>query len=144
MACKRYMASNLPVKLMEKDIFDKDALKACCYKQHAILFGYKEAVILSHFMFWTKFNRNKKQHFHDGRYWSYSSIHTLQKSYFPFWSEGQISRGISSLFQKNLILKGNYNRFKYDKTTWYALSDEDGLLEMTRPFYTDDKWSELE
>ena len=54
-----------------------------------------------------------------------------------------ITRAIDSLYRQNLILKGNYNRHKYDKTTWYALKDEDGLLEMTKPFATDDRWSEL-
>ena len=129
---------------MEKDTSYKKPLKTCCYKQHAVLFGYREAVIIFHFIYWIGFNRNKKQHFHDGRYWTYSSVSTLQKYYFPFWSEGQISRGIKSLIKQNLILKGNYNRFKYDKTTWYALENEDGLLEMAKPFATDDKWSELE
>ena len=119
------------------------APKVSCYREHAKIFGYAQAVILSHFMFWTEFNRNKKQHLHDGRYWSYSSIHTFHKSYFPFWSEGQIRRAIDSLYRQNLILKGNYNRHKYDKTNWYALENEDGLLEMTKPFATDDKWSEL-
>jgi len=128
---------------MEKDTSYKKPLKTCCYKQHAVLFGYREAVIIFHFMYWTGFNRNKKQHLHDGRYWSYSSINTLQKYYFPFWSEGQIRRAIDSLYNQNLILKGNYNRHKYDKTTWYALSDEDGLLEMAKPFNTHDRSSEL-
>lgn len=128
---------------MEKDISDKKPLKTCCFKQHAILFGYREAVIIFHFMYWIGFNRNKKQHLHDGRYWSYSSVHTLQEAYFPFWSEGQISRAIKSLLHQNLILKGNYNRLKYDKTSWYALTNEDGLLEMTKPSYIDDKWSEF-
>jgi len=129
---------------MEKDTSYKKPLKTCCYKQHAVLFGYREAVILSHFMYWTEFNRNKKQHLHDGRYWSYSPVSDLQKYYFPFWSEGMITRAIDSLYKQNLILKGNYNRCKYDKTNWYALENEDGLLEMTKPFATDDKWSELE
>ena len=116
----------------------------CCFTKHAIAFGYREAVILFHFLFWIKKNRENENHFHDGRYWTYSSINTLNKSYFPFWSEGQINRGIKSLINQNLILTGNYNRFKYDKTTWYALENEDGLLEMAKPFDTDDKWSELE
>ena len=116
----------------------------CCFTKHAIAFGYREAVILFHFLFWIKKNRENKNHFHDGRYWSYSSVNTLKNSYFPFWSEGQINRGIKSLIHQNLILTGNYNRFKYDKTTWYALENEDGLLKMAKPFDTDDKWSELE
>ena len=128
---------------MEKDTSYKKPLKTCCYKEHAIRFGYREAVIIFHFMYWIGFNRNKKQHLHDGRYWTYSSVNTLQESYFPFWSEGMITRAIDSLYEQNLILKGNYNRFKYDKTTWYALSDEDGILEMAKPFDTHDRSSEL-
>ena len=118
---------------MKKSFSDKTPM-TCCYKEHAILFGYREAVLLFHFMFWIDFNRKKEQHFHDGRYWTYSSISTLHKSYFPFFSEGQIRRAIDSLFKQNVIIKGNYNKLKYDKTTWYALTDEDGLAELAIPF----------
>ena len=127
---------------MKKSFSDKTPM-TCCYRRHAILFGYREAVILSQFMYWTGFNRNKKQHFHDGRYWTYSSISTLQSSYFPFWSESQIRRGIISLFKQNVILKGNYNKIRYDKTTWYALRDEDRLSELAIPFDEYDRSDEL-
>ena len=117
---------------------------SCCYRMHAINFGYMEAVLLFHFMFWIDFNRKKKQHFHDDKYWTYSSISTLHKSYFPFFSEGQIRRAIDSLFKQNIIIKGNYNKLKYDKTTWYALTDEDGLAELAIPFDEYDRSGELQ
>ena len=116
---------------------------SCCYRMHAIHFGYMEAVLLFHFMFWIDFNRNKKQHFHDDKYWTYSSISTLHKSYFPFFSEGQIRRAIDSLFKQNVIIKGNYNKLKYEKTTWYALTDEDRLAEMAIPFDEYDRSDEV-
>ena len=127
---------------MKKSFSDKTPM-TCCYRRHAILFGYREAVILFHFMFWINFNRKKKQHFHKGKYWTYSSISTLQGSYFPFWSESQIRRGIISLFKQNVILKGNYNKIRYDKTTWYALRDEDRLAELAIPFDEHDRSDEM-
>ena len=115
----------------------------CCYRQHAKHFGYREAVLIFHFMYWIDFNRKKKQHLHDGKYWTYSSINTLQKSYFPFWSEGQINRGIKSLVKQDLIIKDNFNKMKYDKTTWYALTNEDRLADLVIPFDEYDRSDEL-
>ena len=127
---------------MKKSYLHKKQM-TCCYRKHAVLFGYREAVLLFHFMHWIDFNRKKKQHLHDGKYWTYSSVSTLHKSYFPFFSEGQIRRAIDSLHRENAIIKGNYNRFKYDKTTWYALTDEDRLAEMAIPFDEYDRSDEL-
>ena len=64
--------------------------------------------------------------------------------YFVMPFHSLYNSSFNSLYKQNLILKGNYNRHKYDKTNWYALENEDGLLEMAKPFDTDDKWSELE
>ena len=127
---------------MKKSYSDKTQM-TCCYRKHAVLFGYKEAVLLFHFMHWIDFNRKKKQHLHDGKYWTYSSISTLHKSYFPFFSEGQIRWAIDSLFKQNIIIKGNYNKMKYDKTTWYALIDEDRLAELAIPFDEHDRSDEF-
>tara|TARA_B100000029_G_scaffold462387_1_gene494854 strand:+ start:135 stop:521 length:387 start_codon:yes stop_codon:yes gene_type:complete len=127
---------------MKKSFSDKTP-KTCCYRRHAVLFGYIEAVLIHHFMYWIDFNRKKKQHLHDDRYWTYSSVSTLHKSYFPFFSEGQIRRAIDSLHSENVIIKGNYNKMKYDKTTWYALTDEDRLAELAIPFDEYDRSDEL-
>ena len=126
-----------------KESYSNKTPMSCCYRMHAINFGYIEAVLLFHFMFWIDFNRKKEQHFHNERYWTYSSIATLHKSYFPFFSEGQIRRAIDSLFKQNVIMKGNYNKFKYDKTTWYALTDEDRLAELAIPFDEYDRSDEV-
>ena len=127
-----------------KESYSNKTPMSCCYRMHAIHFGYMEAVLIHHFMFWIDFNRKKKQHFHDDKYWTYSSISTLHKSYFPFFSEGQIRRAIDSLFKQNVIIKGNYNKLKYDKTTWYALTDEDRLAELAIPFDEYDRSGELQ
>ena len=67
-----------------KESYSNKTPMSCCYRMHAIHFGYMEAVLIHHFMFWIDFNRKKEKHFHDERYWTYNSISTLHKSYFPF------------------------------------------------------------
>ena len=115
---------------MKKSFSDKTPM-TCCYRKHAVLFGYIEAVLLFHFMFWIDFNRKKEQHFHDERYWTYSSISTLHKSYFPFFSEGQIRWAIDSLFKQDynkgyyqIVTKNNKDfinnsYIKHNKGLWY-------------------------
>ena len=109
----------------------------CCYKKHAECYGYRESVILFHFMFWVDYNRDKNKHFHKEHYWTFGSIRVLSLSYFPFWSEGQIRRGIESLIKQDVIMKDNFNVMRYDKTSWYALKDEEGLLKLSIPFDED-------
>jgi len=59
----------------------------------------------------------------DGRRWVYESTTDLQV-YFPFWGRMTINRAIKSLEQKGLIVIGNYNLAKYDRTRWFAINME--------------------
>lgn len=43
---------------------------------------------------------------------------------FPFWTEKQIRRMIRKLEDCGALLVGNYNDLPFDRTQWYALSDE--------------------
>lgn len=42
---------------------------------------------------------------------------------FPFMSSRQISYAIKKLIDNNLIITGNFNESKFDKTLWYSLTD---------------------
>ena len=122
----------------------KKAPMSCCWREHAIAFGHREAVILFHFMFWIKKNRENKKHFHKGQYWSYGSISDLQKFYFPFFTISQLRLGIDSLLEQKALIKDNFNKMKYDKTSWYALSDENRLIEIAIPFDKNRRWDEVQ
>ena len=119
------------------------APRVSSYREHAKIFGYVPAVILSHFMFWINKNRENRTHFHEDRYWSYGSIRKLQKHYFPYFTQSQVRSGIKSLLDSGQLLKGNFNKMKYDKTSWYALKDEDHLLKIAIPFEEYDRWDEV-
>lgn len=91
----------------------------------AAKFGVDEAIILQHFAFWIAKNEANKKHYHDGKYWTYSSTQALTVL-FPYWSEKQLRRILKSLVDKGLLIKSTYNQKAYDRTSWYALGDQIG------------------
>lgn len=88
----------------------------------ALEYGVNEAIILNHLVFWINKNKANNRHFYDGRYWTYNSQQAFSEL-FPFWSKHQIHRLLKSLEERNIIIKGNYNKASYDRTLWYAISD---------------------
>src|SRR5690606_5241626 len=102
--------------------------------------GLNEAIMLQQIHFWL----TRKPHEKDGRQWIYNT-YAEWATQFPFWSESTIKRTIRSLEKKGLIITGNYNRVKIDKTKWYTI-DYEKLERMTSPSGQNDlssgsKWS---
>ncbi len=58
----------------------------------------------------------------DGNKWTYQSLSDLRENYFPFWSCSTINRAIKGLIEKNLIFVANFNKYKYDRTRWFAIN----------------------
>lgn len=88
----------------------------------AVCYGVDEAIIINHLRYWILYNKRNDKHFYDNKYWTYNSINALT-SCFPFWSIDQIRRIIASLIKQDVIITGNYNKLAYDRTKWYAFSD---------------------
>ena len=89
----------------------------------AKIYGIEEAILINNFYYWIKENRLNNRNFFDGRYWTYNT----QKAYADWYSylnEGRIKRTINSLVEKGILMKGNYNANQYDRTNWYAFTDE--------------------
>ena len=93
----------------------------------AIEFGVNEAILIYNFRFWIMKNKANGRHFYEGRTWTYNN-HKSLRELFPFWSEPQIKRLLESLVKKIVIIKGNFNKNPYDKTTWYAFHDEEKIF----------------
>lgn len=86
-------------------------------------FGVDIAIFLQNLAFWSLKNIANDNHFHDNRYWVYNT----QESYtvlFPYWTRQNIRTIITKCLEKNIIIKGNYNKLNYDRTTWYSFTDE--------------------
>ena len=79
------------------------------------------ATILNNFKFWTIANLADKRHIHDGLCWTFNSIPAFC-AIFPYWTRHQIEHLLNKCKKLGLIVSGNYNNHKYDRTRWYALT----------------------
>ena len=79
------------------------------------------------FQFWIELNASNRKHLHGDRWWTYNTPKGLQEQ-FPFWSRWQIRRILKSLVDQQVLIVGNFNKFKYDRTTWYAFENQEKWL----------------
>jgi hypothetical protein len=91
--------------------------------EHAVRFGIPEAIIMANLAFWIKKNKANKKSFKDGRYWTYNSAAAFSEL-FPYLSVHQVRRVLDKLEAEGVILKANHNQSAYDRTTWFAFTDE--------------------
>lgn len=84
--------------------------------------GVNCAVILQSIYYWVTKNEANGNSYHDGRYWTYNSVKAFSDM-FPYLSKGQIDGVLKRLERDGYIVTGNYNKVKYDRTKWYALTD---------------------
>jgi len=91
--------------------------------------GLEESIMMKHFIFWISKNKHNKINNHEGRTWSYNSVSAFD-GLFPYFTKKQIRRILKSLLDQGLIIEGNYNKAKYDRTKWYAIVDESSFVDM--------------
>lgn len=85
----------------------------------AVALGLNEAILLQKINLWL----NCKPHDADGRSWIYNSYKSWQEQ-LPFFSESTIKRALKNLSDKGIIIKGNFNKLKMDRTIWYSIDYE--------------------
>lgn len=88
----------------------------------ATKYGIAEAILLGYFYHWMTVHEKNDTNFYDGRYWTYDSERTLVDK-MPYIPKTTMHRLIKKLVDSGLLLTGNYNKFSYDKTKWFSLSD---------------------
>lgn len=104
----------------------------------AAKYGVEEAILIHHFQHWIKVNRRLKKNFHEEKYWMYQTQEELT-AIFPYLTFDQIRViidrlviGKSRFSEKKsfepILVKGNFNKKKFDKTSWYAFKDEEKFL----------------
>lgn len=105
----------------------------------AEIYGVHEAIIIHHFQHWIRINYRQKKNYHDGRIWSYQTVEEIA-DHFPYFSVDQIRNILDRLCTgkaKNgktqdfdpVLMKGNFNKSKFDRTTWYSFADSKFLYE---------------
>jgi len=99
--------------------------------EHAIKYGVENAVMIRFFQFWITTNKANNRNNIEGRTWTYNSLDALQKI-MPFWSRRQLERILSNLQTENIIIKGNFNKVKIDRTVWYAFKNEADFIPLEK------------
>ncbi|WP_186431551.1 DnaD domain-containing protein [Clostridium sp. BSD9I1] len=87
----------------------------------AVVLGVSESIILQQMSYWLE----KSTHIIEERPWIFNSYTNWQKQ-LPFFCESTIRRLIKKLEDMGIILSGNFNKCKMDKTKWYSI-DYDAL-----------------
>lgn len=86
------------------------------------------ALLLQQIHYWLQ----KSQHEHDGHKWIYNTIKNWHKQ-FNWISERTLRSILKYLEDEGILLTGNYNKLKFDRTKWYTI-DYDRLEELTNAF----------
>lgn len=86
-------------------------------------YGLVEAILLQNFAFWIAKNEANERNYYDGRYWTYNSVKAFQEL-FPYITTKQLRRALDHIIDEGLIITGNYNADRYNRTLWYALTEK--------------------
>lgn len=98
-------------------------------------YGVNEAIVLRHFQFWILHNKANETNFYEGRHWTYNSRKALSEI-FPYFSVDQLVRIINKLVDAGILMKGNFNDNKMDRSLWYAFTDKGlELCPLNRPMH---------
>lgn len=97
-----------------KHMFDVDVAKA---------YGVNAAVLFQNIAYLCEYNRTNETNFHDGNYWMFNSRKAFSEQY-VYLSDKQVRTALDRLVEGGLLAKGNYNKFQFDRTCWYALTEK--------------------
>lgn len=84
--------------------------------------GLNEAIVLQEVYYWCKVNKREKRPTHDGYYWVYNSYTDWTENHFPWWSYDTVRGIFKKLEKQGLLIAGNFNKSKMDRTRWYRIN----------------------
>lgn len=93
----------------------------------ATRYGVNAAIVFQDIGYWCEHSRTNRANHYDGHYWTFNSNKALCEHY-PYMSGKAIRGAVQKLVDAGLILTGNYNKLPFDRTLWYALTDEGDRL----------------
>lgn len=103
---------------MSSLLFDDHPLM--CSPQLAAVFGNaEEAIILQQIHYWLKQTNYVQE---DGHRWIYNSMADWLKQFPWIKQRKRLTKYFNDLEDRNLILVGNFNKSKFDKTKWYRIN----------------------
>lgn len=105
-------------------------MKHCFDTEIAKEVGINAAIIYENLRFWIDHNAKKGVNKKEGKYWMYTTQKELSEQ-FEYLSVKQVRTALEKLENAGYIVKGNFNRSAYDRTTWYSLTEKGNQPEET-------------
>lgn len=86
-------------------------------------YGIEKALIIDYFAYWVVENMRNERNFHEGRYWVFNSASALSEK-FHYISRRTMNQKLQELEADGILISGNFNKNKFDRTKWYSFKDE--------------------
>ena len=87
-------------------------------------YGVNKAILLYNLSYWLDHNKANKTNIHKYKgkkyYWTYNSARAFEKL-FPYFNKRSITRWLRELEEDEIIISGEFNKTKYDRTKWYTM-----------------------
>ncbi len=80
------------------------------------------AVLYNNLAWWLMFNKDKPEAKKEGKIWSYSSYEEIANR-LGYMNKRQVKYAMDKLVEHGFIVKGNFNKTPFDRTTWYSFPD---------------------
>lgn len=112
---------------------EQDPHKTACLlytPKHQEQYGLDCALLIQHMAFWIRKNIEQGINRHDGKTWMYQTQEQIACHY-PEWTRAKVQRIINKLVYYGVLIKGNFNKTRYDRTSWYAFVDEEKFLHVS-------------
>lgn len=95
----------------------KQVFHAGIAKRH----GMAAAVLAEHIWREVKENEFQGRHRYGGNVWMRCSV-PMFTALMPYLSKGMVQGGLRRLAKGGLIVKGEFNQSRFDRTSWYAFT----------------------
>ena len=92
--------------------------------EYATKYGIEEAILIQHIQFWIFQNERLKRNFHEGKTWMYQTQEELAAIY-PYWNRDKVQKLLKKLVDKDVLIKGNFNKNIFDRTCWYTFKNKE-------------------
>ena len=95
-----------------------------CYDSEvAKVVGIPAAAIFHNIAYWIFHNETNGTNLQQGEHWTYNSAAAFSEQ-FPELTQDQVRRALEKLRDAGFIKVGNYNKNRFDRTSWYAIGEK--------------------
>ena len=95
-----------------------------CYDSEvAKIVGIPAAAIFHNIAYWIFHHETNGTNLQQGEHWTYNSAAAFSEQ-FPELTQDQVRRALEKLRDSGFIKVGNFNKNRFDRTSWYAIGEK--------------------